>query len=292
MKSLAKGGLSAAAYLAHLAAKRPGLKRMLFNAIRLDRTESERFRESDEFRFLAYVFANRHRSRSQILQDLWVCYELEEKRGGVFVEFGATNGLVNSNSWLLEEKYGWTGILAEPNPVWHADLKRNRSSAIDFRCVHVRSGETVMFTATDNVDPELSCISEFAAGDHFAKVRATGCQIPVETVSLDRLLADHKAPREIDYLSIDTEGSEYAILSAFDFSRHAVKLVSVEQNPTTEGPIEALLATHGYVRVFQAFSQWDGWYVRGERASPLGQEKHEAAGAPVAQRVEALACWI
>src|SRR6516164_9109449 len=130
MKSLAKGGLSVAAYLGHLAARKPSLRRMMFNAIRLNRVETERFRQSDELRFLAYAFANRHRSKSQILQDLWVCHALEEKHGGVFVEFGATNGFTNSNSWLLEERYGWTGILAEPNPIWHADLKRNRSAAI------------------------------------------------------------------------------------------------------------------------------------------------------------------
>jgi FkbM family methyltransferase len=284
MTSLAKGCLSVAAYAGHLAAGKPGLRRMVFNAIRLNRIETERFRQSDELRFLAYAFANRHRSKSQILQDLWVCYELEEKHGGVFVEFGATNGLTNSNSWLLEERYGWTGILAEPNPIWHADLRRNRSSAIDLRCVHARSGETVMFTATDDFDPELSCLSEFASGDHFARIRANGREFPVETVSLNQLLDDHRAPREIDYMSIDTEGSEYAILSAFDFSRHSVTLISVEQNPTTEGPIETLLAARGYVRVFQSFSQWDGWYVRDARTrmrAPAELEPASAAPAPI-----------
>jgi FkbM family methyltransferase len=220
---------------------------MLFNSIRLNRIETERFRSIEECGFLAYAFLNRHESKSQILQDLWVSYELGEKRGGFFVEFGATNGLVNSNTWLLEKKYGWKGILAEPNPVWHAMLKANRDAAIDAS------------------DPELSSIAEFASGDHFAEVRARGTEIKVETASLTELLLEHKAPIEIDYLSVDTEGSEYDILSHFDFSRHVVGVISVEQNRHTEAKIETLLTGHGYHRVFKDFSQWDGWYARPER---------------------------
>src|SRR3979409_966312 len=119
MMRLAKHGISALAYIAHKAAKSASLRKMLFNSIRLNRIETERLRSIEECRFLAYVLLSRHESKSQILQDLWVGYELNERRGGFFVEFGATNGVVNSNTWLLEKKYGWKGILAEPNPVWH-----------------------------------------------------------------------------------------------------------------------------------------------------------------------------
>jgi FkbM family methyltransferase len=265
MARLVKHGLSAVAYAVHLAAKNASLRRMLFNSVRLNRIETERFRSIDEYRFLLYAFLNRHQSRSQILQDLWVSYELGEKREGFFVEFGATNGVVNSNTWLLETKYGWKGILAEPNPVWHSMLAANRKSAIDHRCVDSNSGKMVAFLTTDASDPELSSIAEFASGDHFADVRASGTTIKVETISLNDLLIEHNAPFEIDYLSIDTEGSEYAILSEFDFSRYDVTLMSVEQNRHTEAKIEALLTRQGFHRIFKEFSQWDGWYARAER---------------------------
>ena len=118
---------------------------------------------------------------------------------------------------------------------------------------------------TDAFDPELSSIAEFASRDHFAEVRTRGTEIKVETVSLNDLLLQHKAPVRIDYLSIDTEGSEYDILSHFDFSRHVIDFISVEQNRQTEAKIEVLLTKQGYDRVFKDFSQWDGWYVRAER---------------------------
>src|ERR1700730_5984688 len=278
MLGLAKHGISALSYAAYRAAKSAFLRRMLFNSIRLNRMETERFRSIEECGFLAYAFLNRHESKSQILQDLWVSYELGEKRGGFFVEFGATNGLVNSNTWLLEKKYGWDGILAEPNPVWHAVLGANRSAAIDHRCVDGVTGKTVTFLTTNASDPELSSIAEFADGDHFAEVRAKGNAIEVAPVSLGDLLSQHNAPAEIDYLSIDTEGSELAILSQLDFSRHVINLISVEQNRQTEAKIEGLLKKQGFNRVFKEFSQWDGWYVRADwqcevsqfRVAPVG----------------------
>jgi FkbM family methyltransferase len=262
MRGVAKQGVSALAYVAYEAAKNAAVRRVLFNAIRLKRIEAERFMDMDECRFLAYCFLNRSKSKSQILQDLWVSYELGERRGGFFVEFGATNGLDNSNTWLLEKEYQWTGILAEPNPAWHSALQENRNSAIDHRCVSSMTGKSVSFLTTDASDPELSSIAEFSAGDHFAEVRARGVEMKVETISLNDLLAEHKAPAQIDYLSIDTEGNEYDILSHFDFSRHTIDLISVEQNRQTGPRIAALLTEHGYERVLTECSQWDGWYVR------------------------------
>lgn len=237
-------------------AARPDVRQIVFNALRLRRPEIMQLREDDAMRFLAYVFENLDSSKSQILQDLWVAYELSDMRGGFFVEFGATDGMTNSNSWRLEKQFGWSGILAEPNPVWHDALDRNRSGAVDKRCVYARSGETLGFMATE--DPELSGISASAGRDHFAAVRQAGTPIEVETISLDDLLDHHAAPSVIDYMSIDTEGSELEILEAFDFGKRQVRLLSVEHSNSPQEPkIDAFLARHGFKRRFPEYSQWD-----------------------------------
>ncbi len=188
-----------------------------------------------------------------------MCWELGEMRNGYFVEFGATDGVTNSNTALLEREYGWHGILAEPNPAWHRRLRQSRHAHIDPRCLAARTGEQVEFVLVE--DPELSTIATYAGGDHFAEVRRRGESISVETVALNDLLAAHGAPGTIDYMSIDTEGSEWEILSTFDFSRWQVRLLSIEHNNTErEHQIDDLMAQHQYRRVFREFSQWDAWY--------------------------------
>jgi hypothetical protein len=69
----------------------------------------------------------------------------------------------------------------------------------------------------------------------------------VDTISLIDPLSEYGAPHEIDYLSIDTEGSEYEILEAFDFEKFHIKIITCEHNYTTNREnIYSLLAKNGY----------------------------------------------
>jgi hypothetical protein len=96
-----------------------------------------------------------------------------------------------------------------------------------------------------------------------AASRRDGQRYPVATVSLNDLLAHWSAPRRIDYLSIDTEGSELDILSRLDFAAYDVRLITVEHNfSDRREAIFELLAAHGYVRKFEALSSVDDWYVK------------------------------
>lgn len=192
-------------------------------------------------------------------QDLWVLHETSRKRGGFFVEFGAMDGIAGSNTLLLEREFGWRGILAEPNPVWHAALARNRTARFDHRCVFKTTGERIAFAATKHSG--LATITEFAASDGHAQSRTEHEILQVETVSLNDLLASHGAPPRVDYISIDTEGSELAILERFDFARWDVRLFSVEHNLTIrQQQIDRLMHSHGYEKRFAGYAVIDAWY--------------------------------
>jgi len=200
-------------------------------------------------------------SLSQMHQDLFVLQELGEKRNGFFVEFGASDGLLFSNTALLEREFGWTGILAEPAKLYHDQLMRNRKCSLDFRCVWPTTGELIDFSETSA--PELSTATSFFDSSDAPRKEIERYQ--VETVSLNDLLANHFAPTEIDYISVDTEGSEYDILSAFDFDARNVRIFTIEHNwfhtPARQNIYE-LMTSKGYKRIFEFFSQWDDWYVR------------------------------
>lgn len=224
--------------------------------------ESEAVSYKDkEQAFLAYVIKNFNISKAQIFQDLFVLFMTNEKREGYFVEFGATNGISLSNSYLLEKAFGWNGILAEPARCWHAELRANRNCKIDTNCVWSKGGERLEFN--EALVHELSTISEFSGCDGHFMDRQKGEVYLVETISLNELLEKYKAPQNIDYLSVDTEGSEFTILSNFDFSKHNVRIITVEHNFTaTRQNIHDLLKINGYKRVFENFSKMDDWYIK------------------------------
>lgn len=204
-------------------------------------------------------------SKAQFRQDLFVLAELGLKRDGFFVEFGASDGLNLSNTWLLEKHFGWRGVLAEPAQCWHEALAANRACAMDRRCVWKVSGETVTFNQT--AIPELSTIDKFSSADLHKDARKAGARYDVPTVSLMDLLAEHGAPSHIDYLSIDTEGSEFDILGAFDFDRYDVALITCEHNFTPmRKRVQNLLTAKGYVRKFETVSEFDDWYVKPDQS--------------------------
>ena len=207
-------------------------------------------------------------SKAQIAQDLFALAFAENSSTGFFVEFGATDGVSLSNTWLLEKKLGWEGILAEPAKTWHNALKSNRNCSIDTRCVAKKSGLKYQFLeveSSNDSSPELSSIEEFASnGDWASDIRLKNSnRYEVETISLNDLLDHYNAPREIEFLSLDTEGSELEILQAFDFSNHRIRSICVEHNYVKENrqKINTLLLREGYKQVLQKVSRWDDWYV-------------------------------
>ena len=98
--------------------------------------------------------------------------------------------------------------------------------------------------------------------DEHSPLRENGKRYHVETISLNELLDSHKAPLTIDYLSIDTEGSEFDILKKLNFSKYRFKVITCEHNysPNRE-KIYDLLKGNGYERKFKDFSKFDDWYI-------------------------------
>jgi FkbM family methyltransferase len=197
-------------------------------------------------------------SKSQIGQDLFVVALLSGKKNGYFVEFGATDGIGLSNTYMLEKEFSWSGILAEPGKNWHKNLIANRSCKIDFRCISDTSGKQIVFYESDS--PELSTISGLEKSD--SNIRKLKDSYSVETVSLNELLLHHKAPKIIDLLSIDTEGSELSILESFNFNNYKFAIIVCEHNFTqNREKIFTLLNANGYKRVWHEFTQFDDWYI-------------------------------
>ena len=218
--------------------------------------------------FYAYIFLNRKLSKSQLFQDLFVAFNLNEKRNGTFLEFGATDGVNLSNSYLLENSYDWKGVLAEPSPQWHDSLNINRPNCkIINDCIYSESGKELDFFVSNA--GKLSTLEEYRYSDHQAmpgntKVRnGEGYTTKVSSISLNDVFIKYFDSSPIDYMSVDTEGSELDILRNFDFEKFGPKIVTVEHNFTDQQKkLDKLFASNSYVRHFKEHTQFDAWYVR------------------------------
>ena len=199
-------------------------------------------------------------SRSQFKQDVFALMVNKFKEDGYFVEFGATNGFDISNTYILEKQFGWRGVLVESAKMWQEDLIKNRDCNIEFDCVWHTSGELLDFDMVK--EGELSTLSIFSNSDEHAKARQEKITYVVNTISLIDLLKKYNAPKEIDYLSVDTEGSELDILSAFDFNEYRFNCITIEHNFTeNREKLKLLLEQNGYKRIFEHLSKWDDWYI-------------------------------
>jgi len=234
----------------------PSLDQQFFEALL-----NVRASPSDTIPFLKYCMRNIDNTRAQLFQDLLVLFLLDEKRDGYFVEFGATDGIKLSNTFLLENKFGWRGIVAEPARCYHQELSHNRKCFVDHRCVWSASGVPLQFDET--AEPEYSGVDALSVVDAHAERRRERTSYAVESVSLPDLLRSYDAPVIIDYLSIDTEGSEFTILDSFFPSHHDIRLITVEHNYTNQrSQIYNLLTSQGYNQVFKELSMVDDWYTK------------------------------
>jgi FkbM family methyltransferase len=190
---------------------------------------------------------------SQLGQDRFVLSVLGFPRDGFFLDSGASDGVSASNTYLLETAYGWQGICVEPNSKFFEALVRNRHACCVNCCLY-DSEEPVAFVEAgplggvlDDYHPSLLAFATrtFPLPRDDEGRPATVVK-PSRTVA--SVLAQCRAPRVIDYWSLDTEGSELRILKTFPFDRYRVRVITVEHNRyPVRAEIGRFLQGHGYV---------------------------------------------
>lgn len=217
------------------------------------------------FKYLKFGLSVLKKSNSQISQDIFVLlYRSKLKQSGIgfFVEFGAADGIKLSNTLLLEKEFNWQGILVEPARIWHKELLMNRNCFIDFRCVHTESGRMIQFLEKQDAFFSSSLQTFESQRHELGHEEKIHDSYDVLTITLNDLLKSYRAPRFIDYLSIDTEGSEFDILSTIDFSFFQFGIITLEHNyGENRESIEKILISNGYRRIHKWLSLHDDWFV-------------------------------
>ena len=201
---------------------------------------------------------------SQLGQDRFIDDFFDQKQGGVFIDIGAHDGKSCSNTYFLEKERGWKGICIEPGPVEFNLLQECRISTNLNVCVSDYDGESD-FTYIEGYSNMLSGLSESYNEQHKNRIssevnqhggKVNTIKIPVYTL---QTILDNHGIVDVDYCSIDTEGSEFNIIKSIDFNKTNIKLFTIENNyGTTE--IKDYLETKGYMLYMRL--QWDDIFLK------------------------------
>lgn len=142
---------------------------------------------------------------------------------GFYIECGANDGVNQSNTWYFEKKLKWNGLLIEPVSEAFTELKRNRSKKNFFfkRALRPFSYRKKYVELKLNINDTLSTRS---TSDNIND----RVNIKVKSSTLDSLLDKAKAPKEIDFFSLDVEGDELQVLRGIDFKKYKFKYILVE----------------------------------------------------------------
>ena len=220
-------------------------------------------------------FKNVKNIKSQLYQDVFASFVIGNQFDKTFLEFGATDGLELSNSFMLENTLNWSGVLSEPSPQWHEVLNENRKyTKIIKKCIWSESGKILDFFMSDRGN--FSTLNEFIDSDKYSMPLNTesrkkaGKLITVETISLNDVIKEYFNNTSPSYISIDTEGSEFKILESFNFKKYRPKVFTVEHNFTElQNKIDELMVSKNYERIFRKLTSFDAWYVSKEALNEL-----------------------
>lgn len=172
---------------------------------------------------------------SQFGQDKYIHENFfPEKVDGVFVEIGASEPENGSNS-LFFENLGWSGVLVEPNEKDADSLRKIRKSPVEASAIYKKAGE-FDFLLCDGYTKVLSGLLDEQNPYHLQRIQNEISQyggssrvVKVKCLTFSDLIEKYNLT-SIDYLSVDTEGSEHSIISSIPWDVCSPVCISVENN--------------------------------------------------------------
>ena len=167
-------------------------------------------------------------------QDAWVLRHLvlgcDE---GVFVEFGARNGIQHSNTLAFEQHLGWRGLLFEADASEASELRANRPRSVVYEGAVCPPGQSNITFRRSSMGGWSGPQASYEPSRHERPAQLT----TVACYDLAAELRRHRMHR-VDYMTIDTEGSELELVVAFPWHEFDVRVVQIEQLDEAQYPAQ------------------------------------------------------
>jgi FkbM family methyltransferase len=148
----------------------------------------------------------------------------KNKQNGIYIELGALDGVLYSNTKFFEDMLNWKGILIEPHPEKFKLLQKNRPDNFLFNDLVSCHTEALDFRYFVDGHAAVSGVESTLSQHHFDVFFNNEIN---NSLPQSRTLITPKTLTEIvkstnivhiDFLSLDVEGHEYEVLKSWDFS--------------------------------------------------------------------------
>jgi len=144
----------------------------------------------------------------------------DDDRNGIFIELGAYDGLIQSNTAYFEYKKNWGGILIEPSRTQYELCKINRKNSIVLNYACVSNDYNEEYVCGDFNGSLMSSVDGKRNNmENLTKVKA---------ITLEKILDENLNGRKINFLSLDTEGYELPILKGLNLEKYRPKYFLIE----------------------------------------------------------------
>lgn len=157
---------------------------------------------------------------------------------GFYLDVGACDGRASSNTYHLEKRQNWSGILIEP--VLHQyfrcrELRSHFSNKFfccacvpfDYKKEVIEMRFAGLMTLTKGTS-EFNVDEWTLKGKRFLGSSEQLVDFYAQARTLDSILNEANAPTEIDFISIDVEGAEYSVLSGINLDKYRFKFIFIE----------------------------------------------------------------
>jgi FkbM family methyltransferase len=166
---------------------------------------------------------------SQIGQDKYIDEFLMQRENGFYIEAGAFEGELFSNTLFFEMQRKWTGLLIEPLPkLFEQVVSKNRKAFAINACISGRKPTVARFKVCD----ALSGIEMKMSKQHNKRIEDY-CKV-IETIyvpcfSLKTILLAMNV-NKVDYFSLDVEGAELDVLKSLPLDTISIDAFTIEYN--------------------------------------------------------------
>ncbi len=193
-------------------------------------------------------------------------YEIFNKENGVFIDVGAHDGIMQSNTMYFEKHKNWNGIIITPNKDKYYECIKNRPNSIStqFACV-----EPTYFNNTIQGDFWKLSGSRDGTRNNTQRIEHSPCNTLTNILDLNFIDFNIKYKKnlttDIDFIKIDTSSHEYEVLLGLDLNKYKPKYILVEILVNDYQKIVDYLNIHSY-KLISNFSdynknnhrRWDG----------------------------------